>query len=346
MAIELMQAVTPDDEAVDLWLDVDAALAIGLAEGKASTAIYEVLAALKLEDEDEVDMDTMTTVRVTLDTESLELYLEPGALEELEASAQAELVDETETDTETEEAPTVTEEDEEADEEEGTADDAELVTYIKELIPWFPEAFKRHGRVYNLGDTTQTLASLVTIGELGADDISDPQDDPPSWDAQAALSYADSGKGLGTYPVTLMVKDEVPWVYLDADTFAKVNQTMLAEPVTAVAKPEDELSAKKRAATLLQSAMESDSTRRELFYRAGENTAIADYEVYLLEPGSVLNKIGEKLSDGSGWWISPRLRVAPTEGEDEPMEVDITAAKLLISADNKEAYIELPVGEI
>lgn len=346
MPIELMQVVTPDDEAVDLWLDVDAALAIGLEQGNDNNAIYDVLAGLKLEDEDDVDPDTMTTVRLTLDTENLELYLQPGALEELEAAAQAELVGES-----TLEAPPVAEE-------APVEEEADLASYIQEMAAWFPSAFD--GWVYNLGDQNQALTRQVTVGDVTG--ISNQQDNPPSWDGQALLRAQDTGAELGVHLVTFMVQDEVPYAYLDADTFAEVNAVMLAvpadeeegadlgedeegdegdEPVAEGALPE-----KAEVAKLLQTANGSDDTRQELFYRVGDSSAIDDYDIYLLEPDSIVGKIGDELSGEHGWWISPKLQVVPPEDEGEPLVVEITAAKLLVTADNKTVWIEVPADEI
>lgn len=358
MPIELMQVVAPDNEAVDLWLDVDAALAVGLAQDDANSAIYEVLAGLKFEDEDEADPDTMTTVRLTLNTESLELFLEPGALEELEAIADAVLVDESSDDEEEEE-----EEEEQQEDGEEPADEADLEAYIQEMIDWFPEAFD--GWVYNVADPTATLARQVGIGDLT--EVSNQRDEPPSWDAKATLSDATSGETFGPYLVTFMVEDDVPYAYLDGDTFAKVNEAMLAEPAEAQGaeeaeevegieefeevEPDDEdvLPTKAEVALLLQTAMGSDDTRRELFWRVGASVAIDDYEIYLSEPNSIAAAIGDELSGERGWWISPKLRVVPTDGDDdddEPMEINVTAAKLLISADNKTAWIELSTDDI
>jgi hypothetical protein len=339
MPIELMQVVTPDDDAVDLWLDADAALAIGLVEGNPNNAIYDVLAALKIEDEDEADLDSMATVRLTLDTESLELFLAPGALEELLAKCQAELVD----GASAEEQVAVAE-----------AEATDLAAYIQRMIAWFPQAFD--GWVYNFADPNQGLAKQVSIGYVT--EVSNQRDDPPSWDARAQLSFADSGGEIGTYLVTFMVQDDVPYAYLDGEAFAEVNEAMQPEPtadeedlevdeVDEGTEPVDEtaLPAKTDVAILLQDAMQNDEARREAFRREGTEAGIDDYDIYLVEPGSVVNTIGELLSGERGWWISPTLSIA-TEGNHEYLAIPVTAAKLLFSDDNVTPYIELPADVI
>ena len=46
MPIELLQVVTPDDDAVDLWIDVDAAMALGLAQGETNPTCLAELAGV------------------------------------------------------------------------------------------------------------------------------------------------------------------------------------------------------------------------------------------------------------------------------------------------------------
>ncbi|HET9893964.1 MAG TPA: hypothetical protein VFQ44_03425 [Streptosporangiaceae bacterium] len=324
MSIELTQVMTKSQQTVDLWLDTAAIEYVGADETNPDASVFAVEAALVLEGEPDADANDLICVRLSIGRDGAKI-LPDTSLKELEDAVDAVADD-------GDELP-ASEESADADDENKPGQQA----YQQSLIKWFEDEFT--GFVYHADDYEQALPGQVTLSDFAQPSnlLKSPD---LSWDVQARL-HLGTGEVLGPYTVKIAVDGGVPYAYLAASSFNEVSGAMLG-----VAGPTAPPSADVAVALLLTTLDGTAEARRQLFYRIGSDNPIDDYELDVADRDSIRNQIGNPLEGERGWWIDLHLRSAPPADGLQSVEVAVTDAKLLISADDKQVWIEISPDQI